>query len=280
MSVKTDESGRRWVAVEVEVPGTPEQVWRAIATGEGVSSWFVPTEIGEEDEDGNPTKVVSRFGPGMDVVAEVEEWQPPHRFTAQGEAAPGAPSIATEWTVEARGGGTCVVRVVHSLFADGDDWDDQLEGAESGWPAFFRILRLYLTHFGGENGVPVQVLAPAGGDTERAWESLTAPLGLAGAAVSDRFETPDGAPRMAGRVEQAPSSEGGHPNELLLRIDQPAPGLAHLFALPMGPQVMVVARLYLYGDGAPEAAARAEPAWNAWLGARFTPAQGESPPES
>jgi hypothetical protein len=31
MSVKIDESGRRWVAVEVEVPGTPEQVWHAIA---------------------------------------------------------------------------------------------------------------------------------------------------------------------------------------------------------------------------------------------------------
>jgi hypothetical protein len=43
MSVKIDPSGRRSVQVEVEVPGTPEQVWQAIATGPGVSSWFVPT---------------------------------------------------------------------------------------------------------------------------------------------------------------------------------------------------------------------------------------------
>src|SRR5262249_32168804 len=44
-----------------------------------------------------------------------------------------------------RGGGICVVRVVHSLFASTDDWDNQLEGTESGWPGFFRILRIY-TH--------------------------------------------------------------------------------------------------------------------------------------
>ena len=35
MPVKKDASGRRWIAVEAEVPGTPEQVWNAIATGPG-----------------------------------------------------------------------------------------------------------------------------------------------------------------------------------------------------------------------------------------------------
>jgi len=32
MSVKKEASGRRSVQVEVEVPGTPEEVWQAIAT--------------------------------------------------------------------------------------------------------------------------------------------------------------------------------------------------------------------------------------------------------
>ena len=42
MPVKKDESGRRSVQAEVEVPGTPEEVWEAIATGPGITSWFVP----------------------------------------------------------------------------------------------------------------------------------------------------------------------------------------------------------------------------------------------
>jgi hypothetical protein len=33
------------VQVEVEVPGTPEEVWAAIATGPGVSSWFMPADV-------------------------------------------------------------------------------------------------------------------------------------------------------------------------------------------------------------------------------------------
>src|SRR5947209_1744209 len=124
MSVKKEASGRRSIQVEVEVPGRPEEVWQAIATGPGVSSWFVPTET---REDGT---VVSHFGPGMDVVARSTAWDPPRRFAAEAEPGPGAPTMATEWIVEARSGGTCVVRVVHSLFASTDDWDDQLEGIE------------------------------------------------------------------------------------------------------------------------------------------------------
>src|SRR3990170_123319 len=47
MPVKKDASGRRSVEAEVEVPGTPEEVWQAIATGPGISSWFVPTRVEE-----------------------------------------------------------------------------------------------------------------------------------------------------------------------------------------------------------------------------------------
>ena len=133
MSVKKEASGRRSVQVEVEVPGTPEEVWQAIATGPGISAWFVPTEF--EERDGKPVAIKSNFGPGMESVATVTDWDPPRRFTADSQdLGPDAPPIATEWSVEARSGGTCVVRVVHSLFASTDDWDNQLEGCEGGWP--------------------------------------------------------------------------------------------------------------------------------------------------
>ncbi len=45
MSLKKEPSGRRSVHLEVEVPGTPEEVWQAIATGPGISSWMVPAEF-------------------------------------------------------------------------------------------------------------------------------------------------------------------------------------------------------------------------------------------
>ena len=62
MSVKKEPSGRRSIQVEVEVPGTPEEVWQAIATGPGISSWFVPTTC-DEREGGQE---INTFGPGME----------------------------------------------------------------------------------------------------------------------------------------------------------------------------------------------------------------------
>ena len=59
MSVKKEASGRRSVQVETEVPGTPEEVWQAIATGPGISSWFVPTAF--EERDGTPVAVTSNL---------------------------------------------------------------------------------------------------------------------------------------------------------------------------------------------------------------------------
>ena len=144
MPVKKDKDGRRYVEAEVEVPGSPEEVWRAIATGKGVSSWFVPST---SDERAGGTAVNS-FGPGMDSVATIKTWDPPRSFSAETEEGPG--TVATEWVVEARAGGTCVVRVVHRWFASTDDWDAQFEGHTYGWAAFFRILRQYLTHFVGQ----------------------------------------------------------------------------------------------------------------------------------
>jgi uncharacterized protein YndB with AHSA1/START domain len=272
MPVNNDPSGRRWVQVEAEVPGTPEQVWQAIATGPGVSSWFVPTDI-EEREGG---RVISHFGPGnsMDSVATVTEWEPPRRFLAEShDLGPEAPPVATEWIVEAQAGGTCVVRVVHSWFASTDDWDGQYEQAEHGWPVFFQILRLYLTHFPGQPCTAFQLMGAASEPATAAWASLTGALGLSGVGVGQRVCSADGAPTLAGLVDQVGPDQ--YPG-LLLVLNAPAPGIAHLFALPMGGQTFLPIRLFLYGDQASAVAASAEPAWQTWLAGRFPPAPQEA----
>lgn len=262
MPVRKDASGRRSVQAEAEVPGTPEEVWKAIATGPGISSWFVPTRV--DDRVGGT--ITSEFGPGMEATATLTAWEPPRRFTADSRDAANAPTIATEWTVEARGGGTCVVRVVHAWFADSDDWDTQFEGAEYGWVAFFRILRVYLAHFRGQPGSAFQAMAMTPAAVPEAWHALTAPLGFLGAAEGQHVQSVAGAPPASGIVERVGPPE--YP-ELLLRLDEPAPGIAHLFAMAMGPTVCVPIRFYFFGERAPAAVAEAEPLWQRWLAGRF-----------
>jgi uncharacterized protein YndB with AHSA1/START domain len=265
MSVKKEANGRRSVQVEVEVPGTPEEVWQAIATGPGVSAWFVPTEFVERD--GKPVAVKLNFGPGMESVATVTDWDPPRRYAAEDTTGwgPTAPPIATEWSVEARAGGVCVVRVVHSLFASTDDWDGQLEGTEFGWPGFFRILRLYLTHFRGQRSALMQWNALPTGTEAEAWDKLTTALGLKGVSAGQRWAAPAGVPSLGGVVEPADQ----YPHHALLRLDKPGPGVADLGAANCSGTVMVTISFYLYGDQAAGVAAREKPLWQAWVDKLF-----------
>lgn len=262
MSVNKEPSGRRSIQVEVEVPGTPEEVWRAIATGPGVSAWFVPTRM-DERQGG---EIVSNFGPGMDCPATITEWEPLKRFVAESTMGPpGSPTVATEWIVEARAGGKCVVRVVHSLFASTDDWDSQLDGLEQGWPAIFRILRRYLESFRGMECAALQFVSFATDTAANAWEKLGGELGLLNVAEGQNWNAPAGIPRMSG----ASMGHGMTSSTVLLRLDAPVPGTAYIGAFPCGGMVQVYLAIYLYGPSAKAAIERDQPTWQSWIDERF-----------
>ncbi len=260
------------IEVEIDVPGTPEQVWQAIATGPGFSAWFVPTEI--EERLGGETHL--HMMPGMDSAGVVTAWEPPRHFRWEEEEwMPGTPPGATEIFVEAKAGGICRVRLVNSLFTDKSDWDDQLESVEKGWPAYLEILRLYLTHFPGQCCAPLQAMGTSSLSEGDAFAKLMAGLGLsmAAAAAGERFATSGAdAPRMSGVFE------GVVGRNWMLRTEQPVGGLALLSAADCGPYgVMVQLSAYLYGDGAPAVAERERPRWQAWFEEHF-PASAPADP--
>jgi hypothetical protein len=104
-----------------------------------------------------------------------------------------------------------------------------------------------------------------GGPPAKAWDSLTSGLGLAGAKIGQKVKTASGAPRLAGTVDQVGPAE--YPG-LMIKLDEPAPGIAHLFVLPMG-QVFVPVRLYFYGERANAIASREESVWQKFMAERF-----------
>ena len=264
MSVKKEPSGRRSVQVEIEVPGTPEEVWQAIATGPGISSWFVPAEF--EERDGKPVAVKLNFGPGMEMTSLLTDWKPPLKWAFQCESPfPGPPPGACEWSVEAREGGKCIVRIVQSLFASTDEWDNQLEAGTAAWAGFLRTLQLYLTHFYGQRSTQMKWVAPVAGTEAEAWEKATAALGLKGVKVGQRWTAPAGVPAFGGVVEYYTEN----PYDALLRLDKPGPGIAALGAFNCGGPSMAALGFYLYGDQAAATVARETPLWEAWFQERF-----------
>ena len=260
MAVKKEPNGRRSIQVEVEVPGTPEEVWRAIGTGAGISSWFVPSKM-EERLGG---ELVCSFAPGMDSRAKITAWQPPNHMAAESrDYGPHTPAMATEWNVEAKSGGTCIVRVVHSLFADTDDWDNQLTGLESGWPAFFAILKIVLTHYRDMTVLGIQEPSFTSGSGEAVWAKLAGALGLTGAVVGEKRSSTAGVPPVAGTVAYVKH------NEIIVHLEKPAPGAGMFYAMPCGGPIWAGVNFYLFGKEAAETVQRVRPLWRAWMDANF-----------
>ncbi len=239
------------------MPGSPEEVWRAIATGPGISSWYVPHTV--EEQPGGAA--MASFGPGpeMQIPGRVAAWEPPHRIVFDnGE---GVPGLAFEWLVEARDGGTCVVRLVNTGFGDGEPWDDQYDQMRDGWQLFLTNLRLHLTHFRGRSATSMLPMAMWALRREDAWARLTTALGIpASPAVGDRIVVQaEDAPPLAGRIVEAADWR------LALLVEDPAPGTAFLAAEGMGEQTGVSVWSYLYDDAGAAAVARDEPRWWTFL---------------
>jgi uncharacterized protein YndB with AHSA1/START domain len=157
---------------EAVVAATPEQVWAAIATGPGLTSWFVGrTRV----EDGT---VATEFGDGWIPAGRVSVSEAPHRFAFGSEPAADGRFVATEFLIEGREGSATVLRAVHSGFLPGDDWAAEYEAMQQGNAMFFATLVEYLRWFPGRTGTPVTVFGPPVTDWPAAWAGLSARLGL------------------------------------------------------------------------------------------------------
>ncbi|MGE0798980.1 MAG: SRPBCC domain-containing protein [Lautropia sp.] len=264
MPVKKDGTGKRWVEMELIVPGTPEQVWQAIATGPGYTAWFTPAKIDERV--GGAIRF--NMGENGESKGEVTVWEPPLRFGyVERDWGEGAPPLATEITVTARSGDRCVVRMVHSLFASTDDWDDQMEGFESGWPGFFEVLRRYLSHFAGMKAAVAFAITSIEAPQLNVWKRLTEGLGLAGANAGEERTAQQTPEPLSGTVERVEQDD--RQRYVMLRLTQPSPGIALIGTYGVGNATNVSMTFYLYGDAAEQRAASSEPKWRDWFNEAF-----------
>jgi uncharacterized protein YndB with AHSA1/START domain len=248
-----------------ELPGTAEQVWDAIATANGISSWFVRTDL-EEREGG---QIVMHMGPDAESPGTVTGWDPPRQLRYEepdwaafsGHEGAVTP-LVTEFLVEARSGGTCVLRVVSSAFGTGADWEQEFfDEMEKGWQPFFERLRLLLTYFPGQRVSLLEAQVTANGEPRAVVAAMCAELGI------DQVGQPVTARGLTGIVEDLAD------DHVLLRLSDPVPGFLAFYsydqiapAFSMGEGTCVAAvQGQLFSDAAPELVQREQPGWQAWL---------------
>ena len=242
----------------VEVPGTPEQVWQAVATAQGMSAWFLPTEM-EEREGGS---LLFSMGPERGSDGHVTGWDPPRRIeyaedwaALMGKEPDELSPLTSEFLGEAQSGGTCVVRVTSSGFGTGADWEQEFwDDMGTMWKPFFDNLRIYLAHFPGQAATQLEVNASHPGDAAALWSALSDSLGL------DAVGTDIEALGATGTVERVGERQA------LVRLTGPVPGMlsASTYSMAEG-EATATLRAYLFSADAADYAAGAEPAWQAWL---------------
>ncbi|MFC7620615.1 SRPBCC domain-containing protein [Microlunatus sp. GCM10028923] len=244
------------------MPGTPEQVWQAIATGPGQAAWLFPADL--EPEVGG-SMIIHREPFGPDGAATVTRYEPPHAF-GYDEPNQGPPSpMATEILVEARSGGSCVVRVICGFADAGEEWEDLVQGVLEGWRMSLVVLAEYLRSFAGRPGRSIDVITmidPAPADRTTPAADLFRRLGLDpdDVAPGSPFRTAPGAPELTGVVVRA------EPGYLLLRSESPGSGLWALSCFPMGMDqpisINLMGRVYDWPD---DQSAELPTAWRTWL---------------
>lgn len=241
-----------------EVPGTPEQVWAAIATANGISSWMLLTDL-EEREGG---VVEFHMGPDSSSRGEVTAFDAPKRFAyiePEWASLAGHPEavvtpMATEFVVEALSGGSCVVRVVSSAFGTGADWEQEFwDLAFQGWAPMFDGLRLYLTHFSGQQVTLIEAMAPLPAEWATVWSAMRAGLG------AERVGQVVNARGLVGTVEQLGDVH------LIVRLDEPVPGFMVFIAQDHGAGTLAMLQGHLFSDDAANYVEREQPAWQVWL---------------
>lgn len=242
----------------VEVPGPPEQVWAAIATTNGISSWFLPTDV-EEREGGT---IVTHMGE-TDSPGTITGWDPPRRLeysepawaALAGQEVDSVTPLVTEFLVEAQSGGTCVVHVVSSAFGTGADWEQEfIDQAKMHWLPFFDNLRLYLTHFPGQRVTSLEVATDVPSAGGPVFSAMRAALGAV--AVGKPID----ARGITGQVERIGQAE------LVLRLADPVPGFLNFLAHDKGDgSTMAAIQGYLFSEDAPHYVEREQQVWKAWL---------------
>src|SRR5258708_2368029 len=89
----------RQIELEIEIAASPEEVWRAVSTAEGISSWFA---LVAKVEPGVGGTISIAWTPEMEGSSRIDAWEPGRR---RGAGRQGAPRGAAPRAGRRAGGG-------------------------------------------------------------------------------------------------------------------------------------------------------------------------------
>jgi uncharacterized protein YndB with AHSA1/START domain len=186
----------RDIELSVELDASPEDVFRAVTDGTELAKWLAPEARGTAPEGGKKGSIWISWGEGMSVEHELEIFDAPKRVRhPSGKNGETKAPLYADWSIQAHDGGKTTLRLVHSGFSAGADWDNEFEAHARGWKLMLENLRQYFARHKHEPAVHLPFMSKVESPHGSIWKTLLGKLGLSGSAkVGDsfRFTTPKG----------------------------------------------------------------------------------------
>lgn len=201
---------QRTLTLEVELPGTPDEVSRMLSDPTELARWFAPFvdgtgQIGDLLTLGWTADVQWRTRLDAIEPGRFVRWRDP----PVDEQPPGSPgAMVVEWTLTPTLGGTRL-RLVHSGFGEGADWDDQYDATDMGWRFFLWHLGETLRHHRGEPRLVLSTRRSSGLTREALGRRLFGPEGLV-------LEPPRPAPGSKAQLQLAGEPRSLHVEQVRL----------------------------------------------------------------
>lgn len=178
---------------EIELAADPEAVWAALTQAEELMNWF---PLQAEVRPGEGGVIHISWDGSWESDMDIEVWEPGRHlrtswpWTAEEGRADQPSSVVLDYYIEARQGGGTVLRLVHSGFPVGDEWEDIFDSTRKGWSYELRSLRHYLeNHRGVQRTVARVRRAMEGLSNQLVWDRLWSGSGLLAAGSIEPIET-------------------------------------------------------------------------------------------
>ena len=166
----------RTLEVDMDLDASPEEVWKALTEAERLKAWF-PFQA--DVSPGVGGKIHMSWDGAWESDLEIRVWEPDKHlrtgwpWTSEDGLAGIENEVLVDYFIEARSGGGTRLRLVHSGFPVGDEWEDIFDGTRRGWSYELRSLKHYLEHHNGRSRRVARVRRPmAGMSAAEAWRRL------------------------------------------------------------------------------------------------------------
>jgi uncharacterized protein YndB with AHSA1/START domain len=186
----------RDIELSVELDASPEDVFRAVTVGTEIAKWLAPEARATAPEGGKKGSIWISWGEGMSAEHEVDIWDAPKRVRhPSGKNGETKAPLYADWSIEAREGGKATLRLVHSGFSAGADWDNEFDAHARGWRLMLQNLRHYFARHAHEPAAHLPLMSSVESPRASIWQGLLGKLGFSAlpkVGDSFRYTTPKG----------------------------------------------------------------------------------------